>query len=670
MDPSPYPSLSQLMGTWITNQQSHYDKKLEEKLRAFLNVSSGKAGVVLDLVSEANRKCLQDNRLAIWTWIEEGAQGTSPLLPPTFPTQFFVVKLGPIFVGVDAPSPTPADLVPMESLTGIVAINTRRSGYGEFNVTLSLDSFETYSSTGSKLKLKKSERYMHSLYGTLQTEHYGQVGVTMTVTSLSEILNSANSGLNGHARCEKPVEPLQKKPFTPLSAVDDVSERIAWFEGELALVETSIVSPAAQAAGQSNLRLRCDMVFESLDPSKVMWRGEPEFVVSPSKASIGGLAGVSRLGLGVSAMSYSQCFSYVQDWFNKKITIFDANSKDPGPEDHLGRLHFVLGECMQRQELMAESRDNEEVLVEKSKAVYQRSGGLAKDIKTPLENLSVFDPVTNPSGIFLCPTYLPSHLVRLTEWFETHLPELRETLPDGSFRVHFLHIDSEGEFFQLHSETGGSIIIFTGMADKVERELLEHIRFRFRIDLRDSLKELEELFHSVCREFTLSRLDVVFGGDRAACPLASHSKKLQNAPEVPWMDADMTGWYWFIRGKPGRDFFCTRSVDPEEELRIVGNCPLGFKSLIDCGVAKLVEKDSCICAKIFGNEYLRKCSLTHPQLWHGYPQSGAVSSKNLSKQNLHWTILYYAVADLIKAKMLTHHQSAVSIHIVTPFIVT
>lgn len=654
------------MQTWISNQATSFQKKLDEKLRGFLNCSSGKACVVWDLVSDENRALLSGNRMAIWSWFQRGAEGSSPLLPVSFPTQFFVLKLGPIVVGVDAPSPTPSELVPMESLNGIVALNTRRTGYGEFNLTISLDSFETFTSTGCKLKLKKSERYVHSLYGTLPTEQYGQVGVSMTVTTLSGILNSANSGLNG---CIITGNNSEAPPYRPLTPIEQVNERIAWFEGELALVETSITSPAVHAAGQSNLRLRSDVIFMNVNPSQATWRGEPEYLVAPALRSIGGINAVSRMSLGVTALSHSSCFSYIQIWFNGKVSKYTPDGEDPGPENGLGRLHFLLAESMRRQELMAAARENKD-LSDIKKSVYPRSGGLEKDIGTPLERLSVYDPKSNPDGIFLFPTYIPTHLVRLTEWFEAHLPELKETLPNGSFKVHFLHIDSEGEFFQLHTETGGSIILFTGMAARVQRELLEQVKFRFRIDLSDQWRELEELFRAVCREFTLSRLDVVFGGDRAACPLASHSKKLQHASEVPWMDADMTGWYWFIRGQPGRDFFCTRSIDPDEEQRIVASCPLGFKSLIDCGVAKLVNTDTCICAKIFGAEYLKKCDLSHPQLWHGYPQSGAVSSKNLSKEKLDWTILYYAVADLIKAKMLTQHQPCVNIHIVTPFIVS
>ena len=204
---------------------------------------------------------------------------------------------------------------------------------------------------------------------------------------------------------------------------------------------------------------------------------------------------------------------------------------------------------------------------------------------------------------------------------------------------------------------------------RTQRELVEQIRFKFRVDLTEAWNDLEQLTKAICREATLSRPDVVLGGDRAACPLASHSKAQKDATEVPWMDSDMTGWFWYVNGCPAKDFFCTRSIDRDAEDRIVASCPTGFKSLVDCGPARLLaSKDACLCRKFFGAEWLRKCSLAHPQMWHGYPQSGAVSSKNLSREKLHWTVLYYAVADLVKAKMLTVLQDTVDIEIVTPYL--
>ena len=313
-----------------------------------------------------------------------------------------------------------------------------------------------------------------------------------------------------------------------------------------------------------------------------------------------------------------------------------------------------------RQEQMSKLRDDPKHC---EKSAFKRAGGLERDIGTPLESLSVYDPIANPGGIFICPTYIPNHTIRLVKWFEDSLPEL------GGGKMHFLHIDSEGEFFQLHTEKAGSLIIFTGMSGRVERNLLEQVRFKFKVDLTETFIELQKLTKAVCRKWTLNRLDVVFGGDRAACPIASQSKAVREYPKLPWMESDMTGWYWFIDGQVGHDFFCTRSIDKEREDWIVANCPMGFKNVVDCAVGSLIGPgDGCMCRKIFGSDWLKRCEIAHPQTWHGYPQSGAVSSKNLSREKLDWTILYYAVADLIKARMLTIHQPTVDIDIVTPII--
>jgi hypothetical protein len=206
------------------------------------------------------------------------------------------------------------------------------------------------------------------------------------------------------------------------------------------------------------------------------------------------------------------------------------------------------------------------------------------------------------------------------------------------------------------------------MNQRTEQQLADKVRFTYRLDVSSIWRNLEEMTKEICREFTLSRPDVVFGGDRAACPLASHSEKRKNDEVVPWMDSDMTGWFWFIQGRPGVDFFCSRSIDRDAEKRIVETCPMGFKSVVDCGPAWLQgPRDSCICRKFYGDQWLRTCEPAHPQIWHGYPQSGAVSSKNLSRDKLDWTILYYSIADLIKAKMLTQHQDVIDVDIITPF---
>ena len=641
--------MSMLLGQLMLSQDSIHQWKLDEKLKSFLNLSTGKANLVSELVPPELKEVLSTNRRLIWTWLQGGCSISSPLLPSAFPVRFYILKLGPIMTEHFSAAPELSDILSQD--ISFRSTTRRRVSIGEYFLTVSLDSFESYSDLVQKLSLNKSEWYQHSYYGSITTDKFGQVPVSTTVSSLSDIISSSNSGLNG-----KPLGGASCV-LRPLTPVEEVNERLAWLEGELALIEVSVTSPAAHASAQSSLMLRRDILFSGICPRDLMWMGDPKDLLPSRECTIGGRASFFRLPLSIGVLSKRPCFEFVQEWFTSRVAVFSGDAVDPGPEDANGRLHFLLAECMNRQEQMANKREEVDSM---KREIYKCAGGLERDIATPLRSLSVYHPESNSQGIFLCPTYIPSHVIRLAQWFEQNLPQLSE-------KVHFVHIDSEGEFFQLHTETAGSIIIFTGMSPKVEKSLIEQVRFRFKTDLSGDLRELENLTKAICREWTLNRPEVVFGGDRAGCPIASQAKNLKDSTKVPWMDSDMTGWYWFIEGVPGRDFFCTRSIDREREAWIVANCPLGFKSIVDCGYARLLgNRDACLCRTFFGGDWLRRCDVVHPQRWHGYPQSGAVSSKNLSNDKLHWTILYYAVADLIKAKMLTVHQEAVDIEIITP----
>ena len=655
----------------LESQEDAFQKKVEEKLRAFFNMTSGKASVVGELVSDLEYDQLQQHRRDIWNWFVSGSQNPCSFLPPSFPVQYFIAKFSPVVVGADQSPPILTDLIPesFEHPTGSPSV--RKIGPGEYAVTVPLPSWEAYSDLATLLGLRRSERYMHSFYGILPTLKYSKVGVTLSTTTLAEIANSTSSGLSGRAIA--PCDAGEQEPFQLLTDSSKVSQRIAWYEAELALLDLSIISAASKAAGVAKLSLRKDDFYVNVCPGDITWRGEPEYVVPLQESNIHNFRSIGEFSMAISGLvKYPNALDYVQDWFNKRIDAYAPQpSTDPGDRDGtgLGRLHYLLSECMRHHEKLANDRDtSKENLKPRLKEVMSRCGGVEKDLNTPLVNLSVFDPASNPNGVFLCPTYLPSHMIRLCEWFEEHLPELTDTLTDGSFKVHFLHIDSEGEFFQLHTETGGSIILFTGMSRSKERELIEQVRYRFRIDLEDLWRDLETITKDICRESTISRPDVVFGGDRAACPVASHSDSLKDATELAWIETDITGWYWYVGGKPGKDFFCSRSINKELEKSITATAPLGFKNVLDCGPAWLQgPQDICLCRKFYGDVWLRACEPAHPQMWHGYPQSGAVSSKNLSLDKLDWTILYYAVADLIKAKMLTQRQPLVDIHLVTPF---
>jgi hypothetical protein len=665
------PTRSDYLRDAFREQESAFQKKLREKLRGFLNLSTGKAGMIADLVSESDRERLQLNRQLIWEWRDSRNRDSCPLLPPTFPVQFFIARFGPIAVGHGTEAPCLANLVCDPVHLEIVSESTRKVSPGEFYVMLSLASWESYSELVARLHLKKSERYQHSFFGAIDTKLYGSVPVSVYTTSLSIIANSHAGGLHG-----KPISgvPDRQEELTPMKDSEAVSERIAWFESELALVEASIVAPATHAASVATLILRKDMFYHNLDPNEKMWRGEQEYVVAREESSVHNFRSLQRLSLAVNSIVLDpKSIRFIQDWFNSRVQAYsETPGEDPGdgPEKGYDRLHYLLSACMRHQEKMADDRGTsefDEKWTPRRKQAVSRAGGVARDLNTPLCNLSVYDPVNNPVGILLFPTYLPTHLLRLSEWFETHLPELSGTLPDQSFKVHFVHIDSEGEFFQLHTERGGCVIIYTGMNHNTERELVEHVRFQCGVDVKDPWRELTRVTKDICRESTLSRPDVVFGGDRAACPLASHSDTLKDEQELPWMDSDMTGWFWFVGGQPGVDFLCTRSIDKTHEQAIVQSAPMGFKTVVDCAPANMQNrKDSCLCKKFFTENWLRTCEVAHPQLWHGYPQSGATSFKSLSRDKLDWTVLYYAIADLIKAKMLTVRQPRVDIHIVTP----
>ena len=597
-----------------------YQKKLDEKLRAFFSLSSGKASWVADLLSAPNVELLKANRMAVWTWVHSGCIGDAPLLPTEFPDRFFVVKFGPICVGAGS-APTLKELLP--DAPEIVGTSLRKVSAGEYMLTVSLVDIDFYMSLSKRLNLRKSEWYEESFWGPLLSKQYGSVPVSLSVTTLSIIATSHNNGLMG--------ETVSKLADFPPAK----SHVETWLDSELSLIDVSIISAAACAASQSSLRLRRDVLYPNLSPHNACWRGDVSKLKLP--ASLGGARLAHRLGLGVGALSSSRApFQFLQTWLASKVP--STRSGDPGPEDAYGRLHFLLATCMEKQEELG-------------------VGTVSKDLQTPISNLSLYDPLLNPNGVFLCPTYLPSHAIRLCEWFESSLPELEEG------NIHFLHIDGEGEFYQLHTETGGCIMAFTGMGKEVEKELLKTIGEKFRhFDFfQNTLVPLSNLVKSICREFTLSRHDVVFGGDRAGCPIASQSIKTRmNEKYVPWIESDISNWYWFIEGVPGVDFFLTRSIDPTAEESAVA----GFKNLVDSAPGRLAG-ETCICKRVFGPDWLRQCSLTHPQMWHGYPQSGAGRFKNLTEP-CHWTILYYAVADLIKARSLTFTQQTVSVELVTP----
>lgn len=656
------------LNSFFKAQECSFQKKMKEKLRGFLNLSAGKASALLDFLPNIDHETLRENRHAVWEWHCAGSTGISPFLPPRFPVQYFIAKFGPISIGIDDLPPTAENFIPANFHADVLTFSTRKVGFGEYYSYASLNSFETYSLLASELQLKPSERYLHSFFGIVEVFSYGKIVASFHVTTLEDIARSTTSGLYGTPK----LPDVAEHAFKPLDEKEEVAQRIAWFESELALIEASIILPAFEASSIANLWLRRDTLYNRKDPKALTWRGETEYRIIPREGRKLNFRTFSKISISLGGIPMNfPAFDFIQTWFNDRIKPFKPdNEPDPGDaqDSGIGRLHFILSECIRQHEKLANARDHpDENQTVKQWKVSAKCGGLERDLNTSLENLSVYDPACNPGGIFLCPTYLPSHMMRLCEWFVANLPELKPA-DDGSFKVHFIHIDSEGEFFQLHTETGGSIIIFTGMNMKVERELVDQVRFKYRLDVSSIWKDLEELTKEICREYTLSRLDVVFGGDRAACPLASHSDKKKGDEVLPWMDSDITGWYWFIRGRPGLDFFCTRSIDREAEKRVVEQGPLGFKSLVDCGPAWLQgPREICLCRKFFGDDWLRTCEPAHPQIWHGYPQSGAVCSKNLSRDKLDWTILYYSVADLVKAKMLTQLQDTVDIEIVTPF---
>lgn len=54
----------------------------------------------------------------------------------------------------------------------------------------------------------------------------------------------------------------------------------------------------------------------------------------------------------------------------------------------------------------------------------------------------------------------------------------------------------------------------------------------------------------------------------------------------------------------------------------------------------------------------------HPTLWHKFPQSHATLMKSLTAWRNHWSILYYAISDLVKARALSLCQQELTIHTV------
>jgi hypothetical protein len=618
-----------------------YDRKIGEKVSRFLSMSSGKAKVISEVVSEVDQAALETFREELWAWVTtvNSTDTTAPMptLPTEFPVEYYVLRLGPFSTEDRSIIPTLDAVIPMIKVGSELRTSrhwSRRSG--EHVYTVSLIDFETYSRVVLQLGLSPSSWYRHGYHGDIVSPGYGRVPVQMNIARITDIVWSNTAGIKGSPK-------RGDDQYTPLSEEEILMQQSAWRSAELDLVQQSVLQPGSTTSQQATLAFRRDMLLRGIDPVAVMWDGSDVSTSSIETRS----EFIARLPISTGVLATRPWFSYLQNWFTNRVIRYSSPGVDPGPTDEMGRLNYLLSECMLFQEKSANARVSDE----------SSAGGIAKDLATELHALSVYDPDVNPGGIFLFPTYLPSHAVRLVEWCESSLPRLEKS------SLHFLHIDSEGYFYQFHTESGGCLIIFTGLDKDTENELDREIRARFsHTTILEDWQSLSDLTRYICRHFTISRMDVAFGGDSAACPLASHPLASRYNINNPWMDSDILGWFWFVGGRTGIDFVCVRSIDNEDLISL--NRPIGFKSVVNC---QLAQHDTCLCQKYFGKDWVRKCSVfSHPQQWHGYPQSGA--SKSLANDPLHWTVLYYAISDLVKARSLTLFQPKVDIEIISPFI--
>ncbi|KAF4689670.1 hypothetical protein FOZ60_001269 [Perkinsus olseni] len=354
-------------------------------------------------------------------------------------------------------------------------------------------------------------------------------------------------------------------------------------------------------------------------------------------------------------------------------------AEDDGISDEpLERMLYLLKLSIVEQERLSNSARDEKGC--------RKYGSVGIDLQTSLHQLSVYDPKTNPEGIVLFPTILPSHVDRLWQWFSHALPPLKQDLQ----YFHLIHIDSEGDYFQLHVEDVGCLIIYAGLTNnlitKFENEL-----YKYGLSGRDDLASIDRLGKYVMRKWTISRNDVVFGGDMAACPFSHLAEKTRrgippNSSSLEWKkkwsldgprlydtsSSDIGGWMQFVLSEPN-DFVQCRGISLQEENRIMalpGTC--GLKSVVMCALATERGLDSCInnnnssclCEQLYDKRWLnsRQCTYAHPNLWHKFPQSHATIMKNLTAWRNHWSILYYAISDLVKARALSLCQKELTIH--------
>jgi hypothetical protein len=600
-------------------QSEAFKYKFEQKQRAFLRLRTGTASRLGELLGKENELRLSEYRSTLLGWMLGSRSEEAPRLCLDFPVKFGLLELD-----VHGDDRGFYELLEMlrDELLGSREVTTQ-SGVSHIVCVRSVDKIVT------RFNLERDNKNKNKYRGNI-------AGFAVF---------AFHNTIEGFLSIDSKLAPDAPLPSTQ---DDNLSQLIAWKESEIQLINSTIFSPAYNAIWSGSLLISRETILSDVVPCDVIWTGQVTAVGQRSPKC-----------LEVN-LDFNNCYmrnpmmQYIQNRFNSRVRGFGSTDHYPAT-DAYAQLHGFIADLMLMQEELSNTNP-------RSPLHGYVPGGIERDLNTALSQLTIYDPDSNPQGILLFPTYLPSHLQRLCEWFENALPELTV----DSRMLHFVHIDSEGEFFQLHTETTGCIVIHTGVDAGLERSIQEDMLNRFGLDVYEIWESLQAVTKQVCRIFTLNREDVVFGGDVAGCPIASQAKKRQDQTILPYMETDMTGWYSFIEGKPGKDWFCTRSID--QELVIVATKPMGWKSVMHCGVAYATkQKSSCLCAKKYGWHNLKGKQPEHPQIWHSFPQSGATVFKSLQRK-LDWTVVYYAIADLIKARSLTLYQDRLRVDIIRPIL--
>jgi Fe-S cluster biogenesis protein NfuA len=628
-------SARRCLETHFNCQSQTFDAKLFKKEGGFLRLKIGKAFRLGELLGELYQTQLLEYRQILIDWMHSDRSGDAPLLNHDFPVKFAMVEL--IQPGCPHGIEALAELIiNRPGRLGHLGHHAKKSKHGSESIILC---FRTMDAIVDPLGLTRDRNDQNIYHGEFR----------WTDGTVCRFL-ARNNTLKGFLNIDGKLQPNEPLPASP----DEIRAQLqAWQQSEMGLAVNSIYSPALQSVWGASLGISRQTVIEAVNPLSVIWLGEADAVNQVSTNRF-------QEFLESRTLHFNNCYmrnpmmQFIQNRLNNRVRPFGSKAPYPSANAYAA-LHSLLEKSMKTQEELA-NREPRRPLHD------YVPGGIEKDLNTALEGLSVYDPYNNPCGILVFPTYLPSHLKRLCEWFDKALPELTSE----SGKLHFVHIDSEGQFFQLHTECSGCLIIHTGIDPELERELGEDMSNRFGLDVFETWESLQAVTKDMCRLFTLNRRDVVFGGDVAGCPIASQTVKRQSQTELPWMDSDMTGWYSFIQGRPNIDWFCARSIDTSVAKMIETTRPIGWKSIQYCGEANTKKlKSSCICAKKYGWNNLKSMSPAHPQIWHSFPQSGATVFKSL-QETLDWTVLYYAIADLIKARSLTLYQDHIRVDVVRP----